>query len=449
VIVTCEKCSTQFQLDDSRVPQGGAKVRCSRCKHAFRVMPEGAAADAAGDSGRRAKGESDTKEITQDPPGRKQAARSAPSQPEAERSLSGVENEESDWRFNDENGRSFTRREAAEEKPEPPAVAAPINSRLGDEWFSGGSDAPLELDDRPRGHAAEPEPAPAPAPPHEPPRPAVREAAPPVEEPSFDTPSIDTPVADPHPSAQIPDFEAEPSFDETPEPSFDAAFEGDLGGEPQEKLPFVDRRAAKEESDELGGDTWDLLAGAEEDAAEPASEQPAKRPRVRGPSFDFSGIADKLVVFTGQAGNLLGWAAATALFGYGLYAGLAPQAPTPVKQGDVAGLEVTSLDSRMVENVAQGTLWVVSGRVRNQGSGAAELGSLALELLDRRGEPLISDRVALHAPMSRTALREGTGSLEAPPLTGRVGPGEERSFEAVLASLPPEAAAFRLVAGGR
>ncbi|MEE9607660.1 MAG: zinc-ribbon domain-containing protein, partial [Myxococcota bacterium] len=35
MIVTCEKCSTQFYLDDSKIPKRGVKARCSRCKHAF------------------------------------------------------------------------------------------------------------------------------------------------------------------------------------------------------------------------------------------------------------------------------------------------------------------------------------------------------------------------------------------------------------------------------
>jgi predicted Zn finger-like uncharacterized protein len=35
LIVTCQECSTSFQLDDARIPAAGARVRCSRCKHAF------------------------------------------------------------------------------------------------------------------------------------------------------------------------------------------------------------------------------------------------------------------------------------------------------------------------------------------------------------------------------------------------------------------------------
>ena len=37
MIVTCERCTTQFQLDDARIPTGGVRVRCSRCKHAFEI----------------------------------------------------------------------------------------------------------------------------------------------------------------------------------------------------------------------------------------------------------------------------------------------------------------------------------------------------------------------------------------------------------------------------
>jgi len=39
MIVTCASCLTKFNLDDSRIPAKGAKVRCSRCKHVFYVAP--------------------------------------------------------------------------------------------------------------------------------------------------------------------------------------------------------------------------------------------------------------------------------------------------------------------------------------------------------------------------------------------------------------------------
>lgn len=45
MIVTCARCETRFQLDDARVPPAGARVRCSRCKHAFLVTPPDASAE--------------------------------------------------------------------------------------------------------------------------------------------------------------------------------------------------------------------------------------------------------------------------------------------------------------------------------------------------------------------------------------------------------------------
>lgn len=39
MIVTCASCLTKFNLDDSRISAKGIKVRCSRCKHIFYVVP--------------------------------------------------------------------------------------------------------------------------------------------------------------------------------------------------------------------------------------------------------------------------------------------------------------------------------------------------------------------------------------------------------------------------
>ena len=39
MIITCASCLTKFNLDDSRIQSKGIKVRCSRCKHTFYVVP--------------------------------------------------------------------------------------------------------------------------------------------------------------------------------------------------------------------------------------------------------------------------------------------------------------------------------------------------------------------------------------------------------------------------
>lgn len=40
MIITCEKCSTRFNLDDSLLRPEGSKVRCSQCRHVFMAFPE-------------------------------------------------------------------------------------------------------------------------------------------------------------------------------------------------------------------------------------------------------------------------------------------------------------------------------------------------------------------------------------------------------------------------
>ncbi|MDD2851554.1 MAG: DUF3426 domain-containing protein [Desulfuromonadaceae bacterium] len=40
MIIRCDKCQTRFRLEDSRVPDKGVKVRCTKCKNVFRVYKE-------------------------------------------------------------------------------------------------------------------------------------------------------------------------------------------------------------------------------------------------------------------------------------------------------------------------------------------------------------------------------------------------------------------------
>ena len=41
MIITCKKCSTRFNLDESFLKPGGSKVRCSQCKNIFTAFPPG------------------------------------------------------------------------------------------------------------------------------------------------------------------------------------------------------------------------------------------------------------------------------------------------------------------------------------------------------------------------------------------------------------------------
>ena len=87
MIVTCERCETEFQLDDARVPEGGARVRCSRCKHAFFVMPPAASpAQQADQAASAALADDPTPGVTEDLVDDSIAAH--------------AEDDESDWEFN-------------------------------------------------------------------------------------------------------------------------------------------------------------------------------------------------------------------------------------------------------------------------------------------------------------------------------------------------------------
>ena len=39
MVITCEECSTRFNLDESLLKQEGSRVRCCQCKHVFTAYP--------------------------------------------------------------------------------------------------------------------------------------------------------------------------------------------------------------------------------------------------------------------------------------------------------------------------------------------------------------------------------------------------------------------------
>jgi predicted Zn finger-like uncharacterized protein len=124
LIVTCEMCTTQFQLDDSRVPAGGVRVRCSRCKHAFYIETPGPAAAAP----------------EAEPAGADVAADTAATDFEDENDLTG----ESDWQFNDTPG-GAPAAEASEASDRLDSASDAVDALLGgdsDEAESAGAREP-------------------------------------------------------------------------------------------------------------------------------------------------------------------------------------------------------------------------------------------------------------------------------------------------------------------
>jgi predicted Zn finger-like uncharacterized protein len=142
VIVRCESCDTRFKLDESRIPARGARVRCSRCKHAFFVVPPGAtpeevvheiAEDAAHERTRPPEPSWDLDEATTGGAGSKgQAARPAASSVE----LAAGESEDNEWRFEDEV-RGFDAGDSALEVV-PPSLGGPtLDADPNESSFAG------------------------------------------------------------------------------------------------------------------------------------------------------------------------------------------------------------------------------------------------------------------------------------------------------------------------
>jgi predicted Zn finger-like uncharacterized protein len=119
LIVTCEKCTTQFQLDDAKVPPGGVRVRCSRCKHAFFIEPAGASPE-LGSIDRAAQ---DALQAEAPPP--PEAAEDLSSDPGSEFEESDDLASESDWEFN----------------------RAPLGAEMAEESGAGAHDAAREAID--------------------------------------------------------------------------------------------------------------------------------------------------------------------------------------------------------------------------------------------------------------------------------------------------------------
>ena len=128
LIISCEQCRAQFRLDDAKIPEGGARVRCSKCNHAFFIAPPGQADELEAES---------------------LAREALQSRREAE-----AEDSESDWQFNED---------AAPDPPEPaPGLRAArdaVDDLLGDLARAAASEPAPEAS-----RSAEPEPEPEPDP---------------------------------------------------------------------------------------------------------------------------------------------------------------------------------------------------------------------------------------------------------------------------------------------
>jgi len=400
VIVTCGECSTQFELDDSKVPARGIRVRCSRCKHAFLVQPPGispsdriqqAAEDAlSGDS-------SPVPETTQDLPGG------------AEVDDGGSE---ADWEFNHDFGhgeeaeeggadRSVVARGAIESPPRPDSAGSRVPE------LADGPVADLRAD----------------------PTPDLREDS---------TTDLDSRV----------EIESPP-----PETRDTSAF-GAPSARTSTPVEAPDEAGARSDSATASLALGSIFSTPEELAeADAKAEADGAAARAAAASLDVDADSP-MAIRLGRIANAAGWLVTIALIGAAVYGSFIPRAPQSTAAGSAQvldGMEAESVEGRWIENAVAGPIFVVSGTLRTTGRGPV-VAPLHVQLVDEWGDVLDVPPAPVGPEFARRALREqdpailteahGRASqwLARAPIAG----GERRRFQAVFMDLPPAAAAFRL-----
>ncbi len=472
MIVTCAQCATQFQLDETRVPESGIRVRCSVCKHAFFVEhPDALEATpdpiaAAVQEALEAQSDG-VPEATQD-----LEAEDAPAAAAGGSADEGRDDEQ--WEFSD-GGRLSE-------------AAARDSGDAFEESFEAARDAVDDL-------LGAPQPARGPAPYR---APAVEERPPREPAPATEVGPVDAGAAlsladDPW---EVPAWsEGESGLDGAdPEPAAPAALPSedleigahDERSEDLELDPFADELASPPAS----GDLWEPggldLGGAEGleldepgeldlahdlepraagSLADPAHSAPlaaappglAAGPRSLGLGAGLElEPGSAIAAWLARAGSALGSGAVAILAAVVFWASVAPPTARRVHAGAqaLAGLEAMAIEGRWVENAIAGRLYVVRGELYNPGPAPRAPGArLAVRLLDAEGSPLDEALATLAPPLEVTWLREvhprelrGLREARAQQLASTpIVAGGRVVFEAVIESLPEAARRFDLV----
>jgi len=418
VIITCEKCETRFKLDDTRISADGVKVRCSRCKHAFRVarpQPPGASdADVADALAREA--------IAPEPVADDQTQVLGPSDEHEDHTqvldhdavdLMGSSrpadepDEESDWEFNEDPA------EAAAE----PALAA--DSQV---------EAPIEM-------VASPPPVES--------VPTARDADPMSEflasEPGAAAAAGDSSLAD----LGSPEDWDLLGPDVGPAATLEAAASLDAEPEPEAEVADADEATGSPLETETETETEAEVAASTPHDTLPEAGVAELRLDVGPPSF------------AERAAQIVVWAAVAGLLLVVAWASLRPPVPQPMSLtvADLGVLQATEVRAGVIENAVAGPLLVVSGQVRNPQAGPRlPEGALRVRLVDGSGAALAGAEAWLAPAPGAATLREqapqellGAQALGAQALARTpLAPGESMLVAAVFTSIPAEARGFRL-----
>lgn len=411
MIITCEQCRTQFQLDDSRIPERGARVRCSRCKNSFFVKPAVETGDPVEHAVEQALAEDEEWRVGS-------TGELGPAVV-----LRGEAEEESDWKFNDDNPDTQPDLTAAREVVDDllGSVEAVPSEEADDGPLDTGSDVDEEIDSLldSTGYSAGPE-EPEPAVSREP-----EPAAPPPEQ-----------IATPPPERMA----APP-----PEQTLTPAAEEDLGS--PEHWDFFSDEQECSLSEEIGSEQTPI-----------GQILLAPLPTLERPSIDVDAEPSKTGQRLRRLASAAGWLSVALLVLGGLHGGIVAQRGGPVAMRTAqaaAGLEVTAVEGRWLDNAAAGPIYVISGKLLRAGSRPAVPGAwLAVRLFDENGGLLAEEAAALGPALPEARLREddprelravqaqGALAMARAPLL----PGAAWAFQAILTDLPEAASRFDLAA---
>jgi len=429
LIVTCERCASQFQLDESKIPPQGARVRCSRCEHAFFVeSPAQPDADHAEDLVRDVLGA--------DRAGTADPGASGPSAPE--QSLASVdaadpvelERAEDDWQFNDETGAMKSDEfDAAQEAVDDllggiQQPTGPIQSTAADDSeqhldldLGEQDDIPLALDTDLDDEIE-----------HEPPVEAIAASEP----------------------------------DETAESSFDSDDDLAIESPPAAALSSTPDDAHHDDLDDDFEDPtdWDLF-GAETDGetsglSENAPTGAAARSET-GSSLSDSFSSSSIGAEAGLRGGArpsrfvsgvvasVGWVVVATLVGFCLNGALsAPKAKSDSTASVVASdFELQGVSTRWIDNAVAGRTVVISGKLRRS-PGSARPTPLAVQLIDANGRSVDIPLSSLGPEIPERSLRDTNPTQLVEQQNARAArfaarAADWRRFTAVVPALPDAA----------
>lgn len=489
MIVTCPDCDTSFQLDESRVPEKGIRVRCSRCKHAFHLAHPSASRSEAIDAvaaEAASSGSTSIPSVTQDltsPP----AAEPAPEESGSPMFDGDEINNEDDaeWEFNQD----VPAAEAGASEPVPEEVAppdpaagsdlesaemveseAPVFADASDDDIGSGLDLAsgddgesLELDTGDDDHVA----------------PDARSA--PGAGVSSSTADESSGGTD---FGTVDDFS---SLMEDDDSQNEAEALDDQDGSDSLREQAAEQAglyASAGQSDELGDpESWDFFD--DESPSAPSASRPAATGgvalgRIGVTSASASSLGSRPGAahdidaggFEGEsrlhhvlesAGRLVGWTIVIVGLGLGLVSGLWNTAESFVageRTTTLGSVEAVDMRAQWVDTARAGRLLVVTGGLRNVTRASTTLtGPIEIALLDRHGSPMATEPIAVGVALAERQIRElpveilGRQRARAAHqlLTSSIPAGGLLPFQAVIFDPPNEGMRFeiRQAEGGR